>query len=257
MNLGDNLILSIVEGITEFLPISSTAHLALTSKLLGLEQTDFVKSFEIFIQFGAILAVVYLYWNRIIKNRNLFIKILTAFLPTGVIGLVLYTLIKGYFLENYYIMVWALLIGGVLMLLLELYNLKTHRDKIEGIENLSNMQCVLIGIAQSLAVVPGVSRAAATILGGQALGISRKTIVEFSFLLAVPTMLFATAYDLLKNVEIISVSNISSMIIGMVVSFFVAILSVKFLLHFIQKNNFIVFGIYRIIIAIIFLQLVL
>ncbi len=154
-------------------------------------------------------------------------------------------------------MVWALLIGGVLMLLLELYNLKTHRDKIEGIENLSNMQCVLIGIAQSLAVVPGVSRAAATILGGQALGISRKTIVEFSFLLAVPTMLFATAYDLLKNVEIISVSNISSMIIGMVVSFFVAILSVKFLLHFIQKNNFIVFGIYRIIIAIIFLQLVL
>lgn len=257
MTLSDNILLSIVEGITEFLPISSTAHLALTSKLLGLEQNDFIKSFEIFIQFGAILAVVYLYWGKIVKNKKLFYKILTAFIPTGVIGLLLYKIIKGYLLENYYIMVWTLLIGGVLMIIMELYNIRTQRHQIESIEKMSYTQCVLIGIAQSLAVVPGVSRAAATIIGGQTFGISRKAIVEFSFLLAVPTMLFATVYDISKNVDIIDRVNITNMIIGMVISFFVAIISVKFLLRFIQRNNFISFGVYRIVIAIMFLWLVL
>ena len=256
MSLLNSFILGIVEGITEFLPISSTAHLALTSKLLGMSQSDFVKSFEIIIQFGAILAVLVLYGKDMIKNRIWFKKIMIAFIPTGIIGFVLYKVIKGFLLSSYTVMVWTLLIGGLLLIIFEL----RHKEKAEAkedISTLSTQQCIAIGLFQSLAVIPGVSRAAATIIGGLLLGIKRKTIVEFSFLLAVPTMLMAGGYDILKSGASFSSQNLLALAIGFVVSFVVAMAAIKFLLSFVRKNNFVPFGIYRIILALLFIWLVL
>lgn len=252
MALWHSLVLGLVEGITEFLPISSTAHLALTSKLLGMSQTEFIKSFEIIIQFGAILAVLVLYGKTLIKNPLWIKKIIIAFIPTGIIGFVLYKIIKGFLLSSYGVMVWTLLIGGIALIVFELMHKEKEGAK-EDISNLSVKNCLIIGVFQALAVIPGVSRAAATIVGGLLLGIKRKTIVEFSFLLAVPTMLAAGGYDLLKSGASFSGNDYSALAIGFVVSFIVAIFAIKFLLGFVRKNNFISFGVYRIVLAIIFI----
>lgn len=256
MNALHALILGIIEGITEFLPISSTAHLALVSKLMGLAQSDFMKTFEIAIQFGAILAVVYLYGKEILRNRVWMTKILIAFIPTGIIGFVLYKVIKNILLGSYSVMVWSLLIGGILLILFELIFREKESAK-DDIADLSTVKCLLIGVFQSLAVIPGVSRAAATIIGGQLLGIKRKTIVEFSFLLAVPTMLAASGYDLYKNGASLSSNDYYNLTIGFVVSFIIAIFAIKFLLNYVRNHGFVIFGIYRIIIALLFIWLVL
>lgn len=248
------LVLGIIEGITEFLPISSTAHLILGSKLVGLSQSDFVKSFEIVIQFGAILAVVYLYGKDLITSKHWVKKIAVAFIPTGIIGFVLYKLIKNFFMESYAIVAWSLLIGGALLILFELI-FKEKESAKDNIVDLPYWKCAVIGVFQALAVVPGVSRAAATIIGGLMLGLKRKTIVEFSFLLAVPTMLSAGGYDLYKSGANFSGGDYWSLAIGFVVSFIVAVFSIKFLLNYIRRNNFISFGIYRIIIGLFFLSL--
>ena len=267
MDFVQSVILGAVEGFTEFLPISSTAHLILTAKVLVISQTEFTKTFEIAIQSGAILAVVWLYGKRFFLDGETVKKIIVAFLPTAVLGLLLYKILKGILLENIWITVLALFLGGIFLIMFELWHKvptpEEARDpdqsvggKTEAGEDVSKIpywQCLLIGTFQSVAIIPGVSRAGATIIGGLFLGLSRKTIVEFSFLLAVPTMLAATSYDLLKTGANFSSEQFAILAVGFVVSFLVAIAAIKFLLRYIQKNNFIWFGVYRIIISLLFL----
>lgn len=251
MNIIQAIILSIVEGITEFLPVSSTGHLILVSQLMGLIETDFVKSFEIFIQLGAILAIVVLYFNKYKQNFTVWKNVIAAFLPTAVIGFVLYKVIKNYLLGNSLVVVLSLLIGGILLIVLEkMFTEKEHH--VGKIEDLTLKQSAMIGLIQSLSIVPGVSRSAATILGAMYLGAKRSTAVEFSFLLAVPTMIAATGLDLVKSNFFFSSSEWMIMIVGFIGSFISALLVVKWFIKFVQKNTFIPFGIYRIIVAILF-----
>jgi undecaprenyl-diphosphatase len=251
MNYLHAIILSIIEGVTEFLPISSTGHMVLASKLLSIMQTDFVKSFEIIIQLGAIFAVIFLYWQTITRNLEVWKKIITAFIPTAVIGLLLYKIIKGFLLGNLLVTVLALLIGGILLIILEkIYKEKEHHS--DSIEKISYKNAFLIGVFQSVSVIPGVSRSAATIIPALLLGTKRKAAVEFSFLLAIPTMFAASALDIVKSNFSFTSSEYSVLAVGFIGAFIVAILAVKFLLNFIKKHTFIPFGIYRIILAIVF-----
>jgi len=245
------LILGVVEGISEFLPISSTGHLILASQLLSLPQTNFLKSFEIIIQLGAILSVVVLYWKSFF-NLELLKRLFVAFLPTGVIGLALYSIIKTYLLGSQAVVLWALAIGGVLIIAFELMHKEKEGDEESAPETVSYKHSFLIGLFQAIAIIPGTSRSAATIIGGLLLGLKRKTIVEFSFLLAVPTMLAATGLDLIKNASSFSTDQIGVLSVGFVVSFVVALLSIKFLLRYVRNHSFIAFGVYRIVLAALF-----
>lgn len=250
MNILHSIILGIVEGITEFLPISSTGHMVLTSELLHIVQTTFTKSFEIIIQLGAILAVVVLYWKKL-WNLETIKKLIVAFIPTGVIGLLLYKFVKIYLLGNATVVLWALFIGGIALIIFE----RIHKESSNSVQNISDIsykQAFMIGLFQSIAIVPGVSRSAATVVGGLWLGLNRTAIVEFSFLLAVPTMLAASGLDIIKNHSAFSSNQVASLIIGFIVSFVVALFAIKFLLRYIQKHTFNVFGWYRIAIALIF-----
>lgn len=240
------VLLGIVEGLTEFLPISSTAHLILTNKLLGIEQSDFVKTFEVAIQGGAICAVLLLYWKKFF-NLEILKKIIAAFIPTAVIGFVLYELIKGVFFESTILILLTLLIGGIVLLFFESWVTKEEKE----LQKITYKESILIGLTQAIAVIPGVSRSGATIVGGRLLGLSREAIVEFSFLLAVPTILAATLFELLKNYELFKDAEFTTFGIGFIVSFITAILSIKFFLRFIQKHSFKGFGIYRIVLAIV------
>src|SRR3989344_556569 len=187
MDIAQAVFLGFIEGVTEFLPISSTGHLILATEVLGISHTEFQKSFEIIIQLGAILAVVVLYWRSLLQVE-IIKKIAVAFLPTVAVGFLLYSFIKTYLIGNPVVVVWALLIGGIALIVFEL--LHREREGTTGdIRSMSYKQAAFVGLAQAVAVVPGVSRSAATILGGLLLGMKRVAIVEFSFLLAVPTML--------------------------------------------------------------------
>lgn len=251
VNIFDAIILSIVEGVTEFLPISSTGHMELAGKLLGLAQTDFVKTFEIVIQLGAILAVLLLYFSKIIKNFEIWKRTIAAFIPTAIVGLVFYKVIKNLLLGNLMIDVASLFIGGVLIILLEKYFSK-NPPKIEKVESLSVAKTGLIGVAQSISVIPGVSRAAATIFGGMGLGLTREAATEFSFILAIPTMVAATGLDLYKTRFTFNSQEYFLIIIGFIGAFISAALTVKWLIKFVSKHSFVGFGIYRIILAVIF-----
>lgn len=251
MDYTQAIILAIIEGITEFLPISSTGHLVLTSRILAIAQTDFVKSFEIIIQLGAVCSVIFLYWRTLLTKIAVWKKVLIAFLPTATIGFSLYQVIKDVLLGNTIVTLAALFFGGIALIALELvYREKEHHA--QTIEKITNKQAFLIGLFQALSMIPGVSRAAATIIGGLFVGAKRKAAVEFSFLLAIPTMLAASSLDLVKNDFIFTSYEYSLLAIGFVGSFLVAIFAIKFLLQFIQNHTFIPFGIYRIILAIIF-----
>ena len=245
------VILSIIEGFTEFLPISSTGHLILTAQILQIQQTNFVKSFEIIIQLGAIAAVVFLYWKKLTTSKLVWSRILIAFLPTAIIGFTLYQFIKNILIGNTIITLSALLFGGIILIILELlYKEKQHHA--ESIEKITTRQAFLIGLCQSLSIIPGVSRAAASIIGGLFVGAKRKTAVEFSFLLAIPTMLAASGLDLMKSNFAFSNNEYGLIMVGFLGSFVVAIIAVKFLLRFVQTHTFIPFGIYRIILTILF-----
>ncbi|OIO32413.1 MAG: undecaprenyl-diphosphatase UppP [Candidatus Yonathbacteria bacterium CG_4_10_14_3_um_filter_47_65] len=250
MTLIHALILGVIEGFTEFLPVSSTGHLILVGHLLGLSQTDFQKSFDIIIQLGAIAAVVALYAQTLF-SVNTIKKLAVAFAPTGVIGFAFYKIVKTLLLGNESVVLWSLFLGGIALILFELVY-KEPADADGGIDNISYRQSFVIGLCQSIAIVPGVSRSAATIMGGLALGIGRKTVIEFSFLLAVPTMLAATGFDLVKNANTFSADEFGILAIGFFMSFLVAITSMKFLLGFIKQHNFIPFGVYRVVAAIAF-----
>lgn len=251
MNLFSALVLGVVEGITEFLPVSSTGHLILAAHLLGFSQGEFMKSFEIVIQLGAILAVVVLYWKLLLRDFEVMKRVFVAFLPTATVGFLLYKIIKKYLLAGHGLVVWTLLLGGILIILFERWH-KESENSADDIKAISYKHLVFIGLFQCIAMVPGVSRSACTIIGGLLLGIKRKTIAEFSFLLAVPTMLAATALDLVKNASGFSGDQFHFLAAGFIASFVVALLAIKFLIAYIKNHNFTAFGIYRVAAALLF-----
>ncbi len=251
MNYIDALLLAVVEGVTEFLPVSSTGHLILSSRLLGLAESDFLKTFEIVIQLGAILAIVFLYRHKLLQGPKVWKNIIIAFIPTGIIGLTVYDFVKQVLLGSQLVTVVSLLVGGVIILLIEhFYNPDEHAE-VE-IEDLSVPKAVLLGIIQTVAVIPGVSRSGATIFGGMFMGFNRKTAADFSFLLAIPTMMAASGYDLLKSSNEFSQTEYGLLAIGLVGSFIVAYVVVKQFLRYIQQHTFTIFGWYRIAIALLF-----
>lgn len=250
MTILDSIVLGVVEGLTEFLPVSSTGHLILAGNVLGIPETEFLKSFDIAIQLGAILAVVALYFRPLLDIEMLK-RLVVAFIPTGVAGFTLYPFIKTYLLGNEAVVLGALFLGGIALIAFEMLHRESDIPE-EALESMSFKQAFLIGVFQAVAIVPGVSRSAATILGGLLLGMKRIAIVEFSFLLAVPTMAAATGYDLLKNAGAFSGSDLSVLAVGFITSFIVALFAIKFLLAFVRTHSFIPFGIYRILLAALF-----
>lgn len=242
MNSWTSFILGLVEGMTEFLPISSTGHLILASNALALENTDFLKVFEIVIQTGAIIAVIFIYWKELIHDKSYWLKMFVAFLPTGILGLLLHGIVKKY-LFNPMVVCSALLIGGVVLLFLESLTSKIKTRK------LSYLHYLLLGVFQCLAFIPGVSRSAATILGGRLLGGSREEAVKFSFLLAIPTILSASGYSLLKVNHALTQQEYIYLGIGLITSFVFGFISVKIFLKWLDHRTFIFCGIYRIVFA--------
>jgi len=249
MDIISAIILAIIEGATEFLPVSSTGHLILTAAILNVPQTDFVKSFELSLEFGSILSVVISYW-RLLLDWKILKRLAVAFTPTGIVGLLLYRVFKEVLLGNQQIVLWALFLGGAFLVLFEL--LYRERSTIDGLSRIPYKHCLLIGLCQIISIIPGVSRSAPTIIGGLALGMKRKTVVLFSFLLAVPTMIAASGFDLINSAGTFSSSQVGILLIGFVMSFFVALAAIRLFLGYVGKHNFIPFGIYRIVLVVMF-----
>lgn len=253
MSILHALILAIVEGLTEFLPVSSTGHMIITSALLGIEKEPFVKVFEVAIQFGAILAVVVLYFKRFIKSFDFYLVLFVGFLPTAFFGLLLKKHIDG-LLENVQVVAVMLLVGGVVLVFIDrFFPGNEESDK----EEVSYKTAFFIGLFQSISMVPGVSRSAATIIGGLSQKLSRKTAAEFSFFLAVPTMFAATGKSLFDEREILlsNLDNIGILIFGNVVAFIVAYLAMNRFVAFLTKYGFRMFGYYRIVLGTLILVL--
>ena len=251
MTIIDAIILGFVEGLTEFLPISSTGHLIVISSFLGLEQTNAHKTFEVAIQLGSILAVLFLFAKRLLVDKMLWVKIIIAFLPTAIFGFLFYKTIKSLFgMESVAIM---LIIGGFIFLIVEYFRRNHDDSKDKTIDELSIKEALTIGLFQSLSMVPGTSRSGATMIGGLFAGLSRKSAAEFSFLLAIPTMFVATFYDLYKNRNEMIIDDYSLLAVGFVTAFVVAFFTVKAVMNFLTTHTFIVFGIYRIIFGILLL----
>jgi len=251
MELIHAVIYGIVEGVTEFLPISSTGHLMIVSELLG-NNSEFIKSFEIMIQLGAILAIVALYPKRLLTDQKTIIRIFAAFIPTAILGLISYQFIKTYLLGNVAIVFVALFVGGLAILYLErMWKKSPATTPTLLLNELPLHRAALLGVMQCVAFVPGVSRSAMTIFGGMFLGLSRKEAVEFSFFLAVPTMGAATLLDVVKNYQTFTSDNVTFLLVGFVTSFIVAILVARWLAHYIATNDFTWFGYYRIAIAVV------
>jgi len=248
MSLLHAIILGIIEGITEFLPISSTAHLILAGHALKLGDSEFSKSFDIIIQFGAILSVVVLYWAKF-WNWDVLKKLFVAVLPTGIIGLTVYKALKSYLLGNLTVILVSLVVGGIALIIFERF--RQAEDAEVDFSEITYKKAFLIGLFQAIAIIPGVSRSAATIVGGSLIGISKRTIVEFSFMLAVPTMLAATGLELVKGHEALA-GNYGVLAVGFVVSFITAIVAIKSFLGYIKKRSFAAFGWYRIVLAAVF-----
>jgi undecaprenyl-diphosphatase len=244
----DSIILGIIEGLTEFLPVSSTGHLILASTALGLEHTEFLKTFQISIQLGAIAAILFQFPRSFI-DREILKRIAIAFVPTMAVGLVAYDFVRGTLFGNETVVVVTLILGGIIMILFD----RWKRPEAEGdVRSISMKQAALIGVFQSCAMVPGVSRSGATVIGGLSLGIPRTAIVEFSFLLAVPTMLAATALDILKTPASLSSEELTFLAIGFLTAFLVAAITVRWFLGFIRTSSFTSFGVYRIVLGAVF-----
>ncbi len=235
------VLLGVVEGLTEFLPVSSTGHLLLSARAMGLDGA-FVETFTIAIQSGAMLAVILATWRDWLKKRT-WVLVIAGFLPTAAIGLVLYPFVRARLFEPI-IVAYALIIGGILMYLVEKL---LARRTVEGTQDITVQQASMIGVAQALAVIPGVSRSAATILGGRMLGIGKEAIVRFSFLLAVPTIGAATVLDLWKERAMLAESDWGMLLLGAVVSAVVAGGVIQLFLAFIRRYSFISFAVYRVL----------
>jgi len=255
MNTIQAIILAIIEGITEFLPISSTGHMIIVSSFFGIEHDEFTKLFTIVIQLGAILSVVVLYFKRFFQTFDFYFKLFVAFIPAVVLGLLFSKKIDA-LLENPITVAVTLLIGGILLLKVD--DWFTDSEEIQTSNEISYLQAFKIGLFQCLAMVPGVSRSGASIVGGMSQKLSRTTAAEFSFFLAVPTMLGATAkksYDYFKDGLILSPDQINMLIIGNIVAFIVALVAIKSFIGFLTKHGFKMFGYYRILAGIILLAI--
>lgn len=270
MSIWEVIILAIVEGITEFLPVSSTGHMIIVSSILGISSLEFTKLLTVNIQFGAILAVVVLYWRRFFQSFDMvlarqnskntfqflsnyfdfYIKILVAFIPGAIFGFLLNDFIDE-LLENVVVVATSLIVGGIILIFID----KWLENK-ESSNIITLPKAFKIGFFQCIAMIPGVSRSAATIIGGMMQGLSKTTAAEFSFFLAVPTMFAASAYKLLKSYKNIQPDQIYLLIIGNVVAFIVAMLAIKFFIGFLTRNGFKIFGYYRIVLGVIILVVV-
>ena len=252
MTILDAIYLGIIEGLTEFIPVSSTGHLIALSKFLGIEQNSVNKAFEIIIQFAAIMALVFVYPSKFtFKHINLWMKIALAFIPIGLVGFIFSKQIKAMF--SIEIVAWMFIIGGVIFLIVEKFY-DENKKHISDVEDVSFKQAFYIGLAQVFALIPGTSRAGASIIGAMLVGFNRKASAEFSFLLAVPVMIATTFYDVYKNYEeILQGGNFLNLAVGFIVSFFIALIVIKIFLRFLEKFTFVAFGIYRILFGILLL----
>ena len=255
MSLLETIIISIVEGLTEFLPVSSTGHMIITQALLGVESTEFVKAFTVNIQFGAILSVIVLYWKRFFQSWDFYFKLLIAFLPAAIIGLLFIDYIDA-LLESVLVVAIMLVIGGVFMLFVDKWFNKTTVNQEMGWK-----RALQIGFWQCIAMIPGVSRSMATIVGGMSTKLTRKNAAEFSFFLAVPTMAAAGGYKLLKLLldpsgRVMLQDNLITLLIGNVIAFIVAMGAIKFFIGFLTRHGFKAFGYYRIVVGGILIALI-
>lgn len=247
MTFWQSVILGIVEGLTEFLPISSTGHMIITSSLLKMEHNDFLKAFEVIIQSGAILAVLVIYWKRFLPNWSFYKKLFVAFLPTAILGFLLKDLVDQ-FLGSSEIVAWSLIIGGFVLIWSD-SKFASLQTKGRSTKELTYKDSLALGLSQCVALIPGVSRSGATIMGGLFLGMNKKEAAEFSFFLAVPTMAAATLYKVLKIYKTIEPSQLNLLFVGWIVSFAVAIVAIKFFIGVVGKYGFRYFGYYRIIVG--------
>ncbi len=256
MSLFETIVIAIVEGLTEFLPVSSTGHMIIAQSLLGIESTEFVKAFTVNIQFGAILSVIVLYWKRFFQSWDFYYKLLIAFLPAAIIGLLFIDYIDA-LLESVLVVAIMLVLGGVFMLFVDKWFNKTTENQEIGWK-----RALKIGFFQCIAMIPGVSRSMATIVGGMTTKLTRKNAAEFSFFLAVPTMAAAGGYKLLKLLSdpagtTMLQENLLTLLVGNVVAFIVALGAIKFFIEFLTRHGFKAFGYYRIIVGGILLVLLL
>jgi len=245
------IIIAIIEGLTEFLPVSSTGHMILAQSLMKVQNPDFAKTYEIVIQLGAIMAVVFMYFKRFFVGINIYIKLFIAFLPTGIIGFLAYKTIKHYLFNPITVSI-SLIVGGVVLILLDKWS-KQRRSRYNEIEDISYVDALKVGLIQCVSMIPGVSRAAATIFGGVFSGFDRRQAAEFSFLLAIPTMFAASGYDLIKERDNIHSDDITILLVGAFVAFVVALLAIRGFIAFLNKYGFKHFGYYRIILGAVFL----
>jgi undecaprenyl-diphosphatase len=245
------IIIAIVEGITEFLPISSTGHMIITEAILGMNIDEFTKAFTVNIQFGAILSVVVLYWKRFLQSWTFYQKLFIAFLPAAVIGFLAGNFIDS-LLGNVMVVAIMMLVGGILLLFVD----KWFNKKSEN-QEVSNLKAIKIGFWQCIAMIPGVSRSAATIVGGMQQKLNRTNAAEFSFFLAVPTMAAASGYKLLKNYKVFTVDHIGILLVGNIVAFIVAMIAIKTFITYLQKHGFRLFGWYRIVVGLVIICLLL
>lgn len=251
MSILDAIIIAIIEGLTEFLPISSTGHMVITSAILGIGDDDFTKLFEIVIQLGAILAVVVLYWKKFFvfdKNRiGFYIKLILATIPALIMGFLFHHKIKE-LMGSPTVVAASLFLGGIVLLFVDNWFKNPTIDKDEQV---SNFRAIRIGFFQCLALIPGVSRSAASIIGGMQQKLTRNAAAEFSFFLAVPTMFAATIYDLYKSKDILAgqTGNLQLLVIGFIIAFVVALIAIKFFIGVLKRYGFRVWGIYRILVG--------
>lgn len=254
MSVIQAILLAIIEGITEFLPISSTGHMIIGSSIMGIASNSFVKAFTVAIQFGAIASVIVLYWDRFWQSLKFYYVLAIAFLPAAVLGFLLNDVVDT-LLEQVDVVGWMLIAGGIVLLFVDRFFDRTIQA---GSSSVSYPRALKIGVVQCLAMVPGVSRSAATIIGGLGVGLNRRTAAEFSFFLAIPTMLAATGYKLLKfylDGNTFGREEITLLVIGNVVAFLVAMAAIKFFIGYLAKHGFRLFGYYRIAVGLIILIL--
>ncbi len=258
MNYWYTLLLAIIEGVTEYLPISSTGHMIIASSFMKIAEDDFTKLFTIVIQLGAILAVVVMYWKRFFQSLDFYYKLFVAFIPAVVLGLLLNDFIDS-LLENPIVVAVMLILGGIILLKVDTWfqkNEETDAENPNKHTQISYATAFKIGLFQCLAMIPGTSRSGATIVGGLTQNLNRKTAAEFSFFLAVPTMLGATAkksYDYYKAGFELSQEQINYLILGNIIAFVVAMIAIKGFIDYLSKKGFKVFGYYRIILGIVLL----
>lgn len=251
MDIVQAILLAIIEGLTEFLPVSSTGHMILASSAMNIHDDEFVKTFEIVIQLGAILAIALMYVKRFLQGIEIYTKLLVAFIPTAIIGFLAYDFIKAY-LFNPVVVSISLILGGIVLIWID-KKVITRKTEVDALENIPFKNAFFIGLMQCLSMIPGTSRAAATIIGGVFNKLDKKQATEFSFLLAIPTMFAATGYDLLKTPVDFDSHQITMLAIGLLFAFVSAWFAVKLFLKIVEIYGFKYFGYYRIIIGLIFL----